>query len=188
MRRQRRLHVVALLTELKHGALIGRRRVVPAVIVGDALAALRALMREVRHDEIVSHVLNRDAQFLGELRVEVIANLRVGQLLPACLALRRRFLTLVLLGVLRLFLFDPRDPILGDAGEVIPVKVRKFGGAGDVVVLVTQAQSRPLTHSFACVRSTGTEEALNRGMCTRCSTRVIQTVAVRGLKHSLIYL
>ena len=140
VRRQRRLHVVALLTELKHGALIGRRRVVPAVIVGDALAALRALMREVRHDEIVSHVLNRDAQFLGELRVEVVANLRVRQLLPARLALRRRFLTLVLLGVLRLFLFDPRDPILGDAGEVIAVKVRQLGGGGDVVVLVPEVK------------------------------------------------
>mmetsp|Transcript_2949 Transcript_2949/g.13297 ORF Transcript_2949/g.13297 Transcript_2949/m.13297 type:complete len:236 (-) Transcript_2949:1518-2225(-) len=97
-------------------------------------------MREVRHDEIVSHVLNRDAQFLGEFRVEVVANLRVGQLLPACLALRRRFLTLVLLRVLRLFLFDPRDPILGDAGEVIAVKVRQLGGGRDVVVLVPEVK------------------------------------------------
>ena len=140
MRGKRRLDVVALLAELEHGPLIGRRAVVPAVVVGDALAALRALVREVRHDEVVSHVLNRRAQLLGQLDVQVIANLRVGQLLPARLALRRGFLALVPLRVLSLLLLDARDPILRDAGEVVAVKVRKLSRRRNVVVLVPQVK------------------------------------------------
>ena len=140
VRGKRRLDVVALLAELEHGPLVGRRAVVPAVVVGDALAALGALVREVRHDEVVSHVLNRRAQLLGQLDVQVVANLRVGQLLPARLALRRGFLALVLLCVLSLLLLDARDPILRDAGEVVAVKVRKLSRRRNVVVLVPQVK------------------------------------------------
>mmetsp|Transcript_30722 Transcript_30722/g.99956 ORF Transcript_30722/g.99956 Transcript_30722/m.99956 type:complete len:344 (-) Transcript_30722:2150-3181(-) len=68
LRVERLLALVALLAQLEVRAVDG----VIAHRVGDELAAARALVREVHHDEILLHGENLLAEALHELRVEVV--------------------------------------------------------------------------------------------------------------------
>eukprot|EP00982_Pelagococcus_subviridis_P005322 29587-Pelagococcus_subviridis.AAC.8 len=145
VRLQRLLHVVALLAQLKGGARRRRRGVVPPVVVRDALPTLRALVREVDHDEVVTHRVDRRPELLHELDVELSLGGADAQAFALARLPRRRrrllsALALVLLRELGLFLLDARDPVLRDAGEVIAVEIRQLRRGRDVVVLVPEVK------------------------------------------------